>query len=118
MSDKNYPGLSPDTDNAAEKELWEVLGRVQREEPTSQLRQRFYRELDRASQPGLSTRLRDLLGFSGNAGWLTATACLLLGIAGGHLLSGTGVDNPENAFVALSMPHMWLTAMLKFQRRC
>jgi hypothetical protein len=88
MSDKKISDLPFDGDNAAEDELWTSLGEMggtANAEPSARLRQEFYSKLERASRPTLSEKLRDLLGFSGNAGWLTAAACALLGLGAGQL---------------------------------
>jgi hypothetical protein len=86
MSDKKSGKLPFEGDNAAEDALWNGLGELPDEEPSPRLRQNFYRELEKASRPTLSERLRGFLGFSGNAGWLTATACVLVGLGAGQLL--------------------------------
>lgn len=95
MSDKKPSNLPFSGDDSAENELWNALGEIQTEEPSARLRQRFYSELQRASRPTPVARLRDLLGFSGNAGWLTAAACVLLGLGTGYVLdqpvAGDGV---------------------------
>ena len=86
MSDK-YPSKLPfDGDNKAENALWDTLGELSEREPSAQLRQRFYRELEKAGRPGPVERLRDILGFSGNTGWITAAACVLVGLGAGQLL--------------------------------
>jgi hypothetical protein len=87
MNDKKSSGLPFEGDNAAEEALWNALGELPDEEPSPQVRQRFYRELQKASRPTVSVRLREFLGFSGNTGWLTATACVLIGLGTGQLLN-------------------------------
>ena len=90
MSDKKTTDLPLGSDDDAENELWKLLGNIEAEEPSAHLRQGFYRKLERASRPTPMARLRDLLGFSGNIGWITATACLLVGLGSGQLLGNTG----------------------------
>jgi hypothetical protein len=92
MSDKKQSDLPFDGENAPENALWSALGELPDEEPSPQLRQGFYRELERASRPRLAARLKDFLGFSGNTGWLTATACVLVGLGAGTLI-GDPVDD-------------------------
>jgi hypothetical protein len=92
MSDKTTSNLPFDGDNKAENALWDTLGELSEREPSARLRQRFYRELEKAGRPSLFERLRDILGFSGNAGWLTAAACVLLGLGVGQLLDQPADD--------------------------
>ena len=82
MSDKK--SLPFNGDSEVENELWNMLGELPTDEPSPQLRQGFYHKLDVASRPNPLIQLRDFLGFSGNAGWLTATACALLGLGAGQ----------------------------------
>lgn len=92
MSDK-YPSELPfDGENKAETALWDTLGELTEKEPSAELRQRFYRELEKAGRPGPVERLREFLGFSGDAGWLTAAACALVGLGAGQLLESPADD--------------------------
>ena len=93
MSDKKSSKLPFDGENAAEAEMWDALGDVPDYEPSPHLRQRFYRKLETASRPTMAERLRDWLGFSGNTGWLTATACVLIGLGAGQMLGEPTVDD-------------------------
>jgi len=86
MSDNKHSRFPFDGENESENKLWEALGEITDAEPSPQLRQNFYRELEKASRPRLSERLRDLLGFSGNAGWITVAASVLVGLGAGQLL--------------------------------
>jgi len=97
MSDSKHPKLPFDGENESENALWEGLGEASDAEPSPQLRQNFYRELEKASRPRLSERLRDLLGFSGNAGWITVAASVLVGLGAGQLL-----DNPADDSLRLA----------------
>ena len=92
MSDSKTPQLPFEGDSEAERQLWNALEEVSGQEPSSHLRQNFYRKLEHASQPGIATRLRNFLGFSGNAGWLTATACILFGLGAGQLFDAPKDD--------------------------
>ncbi len=76
MTDSKYPDLPG---NKAEEQLWKTLGEAEFEQPSARLRQEFYKNLEQASKPGLLEKIRDFLGFSGNAGWLTAATCVLVG---------------------------------------
>ena len=74
----------------AERELWQALGDIETDEPSPALRQGFYRKLADASRPTPVTRLREFFGFSGNAGWITAAASLVIGIGTGLFVGGGG----------------------------
>jgi len=95
MSDKKSSDLPLGSEDAAENELWDTLGSIESTEPSTALRQGFYQKLEQASRPTLMEKLRALLGFSGNAGWLTATACVLLGIGAGQLLDESGGNGTD-----------------------
>jgi hypothetical protein len=115
MSEKNTSDLQLGSGDAAEEALWETLAAVEREEPSGQLRQNFYRELARATEPGLLEKIRNMLGFSGNAGWLTATACALLGLAAGQLIGGAD-DSDNSRLVALEQNVSMLNRSLVLDR--
>ena len=87
MSDKKISGLPLDSDTAAEEKLWKVLGDLKHEQPSSDLRPEFYRKLADASKPTLAKQLSQWLGLSGNSGWLTAAACLVVGVGAGQFLN-------------------------------
>ena len=92
QSDKRTSDLPLGSDDAAENKLWDALATMETEEPSSNLRQGFYQKLEQASRPTLVSKLRDLLGFSGNTGWITATACLIAGIGAGQMLATTDTE--------------------------
>jgi hypothetical protein len=92
MSDNKNTRFPFEGDNKSEDALWDALGGLADAQPSAELRQNFYRELEKASRPRLSERLRDVLGFSGNAGWITVAASVLVGLAAGQLLD-TPVDD-------------------------
>lgn len=100
MPEKRPTGLPLETGNDEERELWSTLGRHAPEEPSPALREGFYRRLEREGRTDFSSRLSDLLGFRGHAGWLSAAACLLLGLGTGLLVSGAG-DEAESRLAAL-----------------
>ena len=100
MSDKPKTGVPFDGDDAVERRLWDALEDLPREGPSPRLRQSFYHELHRAGSPSWTERTRALLGFSGNAGWVTAMTSLLLGLVLGLALDPTfdsGLQGPEGA---------------------
>jgi len=92
MSDNKHSKFPFDGENESEDALWDALGQVADAEPSPALRRNFYRELEKASRPRLLERLRDLLGFSGNAGWLTVAASVLVGLGAGQLLDRPADD--------------------------
>lgn len=89
MAENQNRGL-PDFDDAAERALWDALGGIEHDEPSPRLRQSFYRRLERATRRHWLARLGERLGFSGNAGWVTATACVLAGLGIGHATGDDG----------------------------
>lgn len=90
MSENKPSNLPFSSEDVAENELWKSLGTLPAEEPSTRLRQEFYRKLELVSQPTVVARLRGLLGFSGNVGWITAAACVLLGLGVGQFLDDAG----------------------------
>ncbi len=95
MTDSKFPELLEGSGDA-ETQLWKTLGEAEFEQPSARLRQEFYKNLEQASKPGVVAKLRNVLGFSGNAGWLTAAACVLVGVGAGvgagHLDPATSAD--------------------------
>ncbi len=85
MTERKGNNLPFDSDDRDEQALWAALGEMPTDEPSPSLRRGFYRELDAASHESHLTRLRRLLGFESNVGWLTAAASVLVGfvVAGG-----------------------------------
>lgn len=81
MSDRKNPSLPFESGDPAEEKLWQALGELPQAEPPARLRRTFYDELEKAESRSLSGRIRGWLGFSGNAGWVTAAVCLLVGFA-------------------------------------
>ena len=78
MSDKNRGQGVFDGDDPAERALWDALGDMPQVEPPASVRRDFHNRLEQASRKNVFQRLQELLGFSSNAGWITATACVLL----------------------------------------
>ena len=95
MSDKKISDLPFDSEDPQEQQLWSELKALPRGEPSPEMRRSFYRKLERAATPGIGERLRHWLGFSGNNGWITAAACLLLGIGAGQVFDRTGSDGRD-----------------------
>lgn len=90
MSDRNLSNLPFESDEADEKALWSALGGLPEEAPSADMRRSFYRSLDHAGSETLPLRVRRWLGFGSNTGWLTATACGVLGFA---LAGGLSTDS-------------------------
>lgn len=94
MSDKKQPSLPFDSDDPTEQKLWSMLQEMPQGAPSADMRRTFYRELENANTRHWSLRLREWLGISGNAGWLTAATCVLLGAGLGQSLSNNDVTEP------------------------
>ena len=101
MSDTRKSELPFSSEDAAENRLWDELSAIETEEPSTSLRKNFYAKLEHASQPTLATKLREFLGFSGNGGWITATACLLVGVMAGQMLGVDGTGTSSERLAAL-----------------
>ncbi|MGI9201465.1 MAG: hypothetical protein ACR2QL_10420 [Woeseiaceae bacterium] len=101
MSDKKVSDLPLGSEDPSENRLWDALATIESEEPSADLRKGFYEKLEQASRPTATDKLRSLLGFSGNAGWITATACLLVGIGTGQMLGTTESSSGDERLVAL-----------------
>jgi len=86
MSEDQRTKLPFDSDDAATQALWQALEELPREAPSPQLRRDFYRELGRPGAAGFAARLRGWLGMGSNNGWLTAAACVLIGVGVGQVL--------------------------------
>jgi hypothetical protein len=96
MADKKISDLPLEFDDESGRELWDALGEIDREQPSSNLRRSFHEKLEHASQGSWLDRLRASLGLRSNVGWLTATACVLVGLGVGHL-SGNVEDGDRLA---------------------
>lgn len=90
MSERHSSDLPFDSEDPSEKALWAALRDLPEETPSADLRRGFYRDLDAASRETLLGRLREQLGLGSNRGWLTAIACVLLGVV---IASGLNVGD-------------------------
>ncbi|MCW8924922.1 MAG: hypothetical protein OQJ84_01595 [Xanthomonadales bacterium] len=79
MPDKKTTSVPFESVDTAEQNLWTALGDLPRDEPSPDMRRSFYQRLEQASSRRWSERLRDWLGMRNNAGWITASACVLIG---------------------------------------
>jgi hypothetical protein len=93
MADKKISDLPLEFDDESGRELWDALGEIDREQPSSSVRRSFHEKLEHASQGSWLDRLRASLGLRSNVGWLTATACVLVGLGVGHL--GSNVEDSD-----------------------
>jgi len=84
MSDEQTTGVPFEPEDPAEERLWQAMGDLPGSDPSRRLRDRFYQDLEAASIPSTSEKLRRWLGFSGNAGWVTAAASLIIGVLVGQ----------------------------------
>ena len=99
MSDKNTTHLPFESSDSNEQKLWEALEGLPRGEPSDDMRRTFYRELDRASSMRWSHKIQAWLGINNNTGWVTATACVLIGFGAAQIASQQ--TNTESARLAL-----------------
>jgi hypothetical protein len=116
MSDKRKPGLPYSSDEPAENSLWDSLATLEAEEPTADLRKNFYTKLEQAARPTLLSKMRDFFGFSGNTGWITATACLLVGLGTGQLIGADSADSSAERLAALEQNVSMLNRTLILDR--
>ncbi len=94
MPDRKTVNVPFDSDDPAEQELWAGLQELPREAPSAEMRRAFYRELERKNTLPWTSRIGEWLGINGNTGWLTAAACLLVGVGVGLLLNRSAQDEP------------------------
>lgn len=116
MSDKRESDLPFSSDEPSENALWDSLATIEAAEPSAELRKSFYAKLEQAAQPTLSQKLRNLLGFSGNAGWITATACLLVGLVTGQIIGTDSAASSTERLVALEQNVSMLNRTLILDR--
>src|SRR5690606_17623613 len=95
MADQTPSGLTDEFEDASERALWKALGETGLEEPAPRLRRNFYLRLERATHRTPLERMREALGLRGNTGWVTAAACLLVGLGVGQLAADRGADDGE-----------------------
>jgi hypothetical protein len=81
MTDRKNPSLPFESSDADEQKLWQALGELPQAEPSAGLRRSFYADLEKATSRSWSQRVRGWLGLSNNTGWVTATACVIIGFA-------------------------------------
>jgi len=87
MPDKKTTSVSFESSDQQEQNLWAALGDLPRGEPSPDMRRSFYQRLEEASSQRWGERVRDWLGMRNNAGWATATACVLIGFGAAQLTS-------------------------------
>lgn len=86
MPEKNTPSLPFESGDEQEQALWAALAELPRGTPSPRLRRDFYARLEQGETQSWAGRLRGWLGLGSNTGWLTATACLLLGFGMAQVL--------------------------------
>jgi hypothetical protein len=95
MPDRKDSTLPFESSEATEQKLWAALSELPREAPSPQLRRSFYQQLEQADSTSWHVRLRHWLGLSNNAGWVTVTACLLMGFGAAQLVSQQEGPGPD-----------------------
>ncbi len=94
MSKRDQAGVPFDAETQVEDELWNALGDLPKAEPSENLRRRFYTGLE-TKNVSVWVKVREWLGLAGPTGWITATACILVGLAVGRSLEQTVVSDDE-----------------------
>ena len=89
MSERKTFNLPFDSEDPAEQKLWAMLEEMPRETPSSEMRRSFYHALDHANVTSWAARLQGWLGINSSAGWLTAAACVLVGVGLGQAFHKT-----------------------------
>lgn len=87
MPDKKTTSVPFESSDQQEQSLWAALDDLPRGEPSPDMRRSFYQRLEQAGSRRWGERLRDWLGMRNNAGWVTATACVLIGFGAAQLTS-------------------------------
>jgi hypothetical protein len=95
MTDQKDSSLPFESSETSEQQLWQALGDLPGAEPSAQLRRGFYEQLEKADSANLGARIRGWLGLSGNSGWVTAAACLLVGFAVAQISVKTETVQPD-----------------------
>lgn len=95
MSDRKNPSLPFESSDASEQALWQALGDLPSAEPPADLRRSFYNDLEKAGSASWGRRLRSWFGLGTNAGWVTATACLLIGFGAAQLSTEKVIVEPD-----------------------
>lgn len=116
MSDQRKSNLPFSSDDTGENTLWDSLASIEAGEPSANLRKSFYSKLEQAARPTLSSKLRSFLGFSGNAGWITAAACVLVGLGTGQIISANSSDSSAERLAALEQNVSMLNRTLILDR--
>jgi hypothetical protein len=80
-------------DDSHSAELWAALGDMPVENPGDDVRRRFNQAMYGARYRSFGQRFRGWLGFSGNLGWATAGAFLVVGLLVGRALDGAPHDD-------------------------
>lgn len=95
MPDKKTTSVPFESSDAGEQRLWAALDDLPRGEPSPAMRRSFYRRLEQASSRRWGERLREWLGMRNNAGWVTATACVLIGFGAAQLTNEQAPGNQD-----------------------
>ena len=115
MSDHDKTGVPMEFEDPSEERLWDAMSELPSATPSSQLRHTFYKSLESAIAPTAADKLRQWLGFSGNAGWVTAAASLVVGVLVGQLAHlPNGAD--QQAFESLEAQVAMLNRSLILDR--
>jgi hypothetical protein len=90
------PGVPFSSDEADEQQLWNELAKVSQPAPSTNLRRRFYAELDKTLEAAPQRRRGGWLSLIGVRGLAAAMVCLAVGILVGRVLpASTSVGDTE-----------------------
>ncbi len=102
-----HSNISMDGNRCAnEKQLWDALGQIPQQEPSSRVHNNFYSELDKRldakkyNQPSILERAKHWFGLNNLNGLMTATCCLIIGLALGQFPWATNSDNTNSETIS------------------
>lgn len=120
MHEKTPSDLPLDTADSNEQELWDALAELPHPEPSPHLRRAFYARMEQYRELPWGRRLRDLLGLRESRGWMTATACLMVGLFIGQTtdqwLGGVAAKDKDVRLASLEQDVAILTRSLILDR--
>lgn len=99
MPDKKISSVPFESSDSTEQRLWTALGDLPRDEPSADMRRSFYAHLEQAGNRRWGVRLREWLGLRNNSGWVTATACVLVGFGAAQLVGQGQTPDQERLAV-------------------
>lgn len=102
MNERKKSDLPFDSEDPNEQKLWQALGDLPDESPSPQMRQAFYRELEKADRESWFEKLNGWLGIRNKTGWVTAMMFGLLGLGLAQWMHSPGINMPEQMAVPVA----------------